>query len=148
MKNLILLRGASGSGKTTFAELLYHMTHNFYGGPVIKYKDSPDILDYFCADDYFTSKEGEYLFDPAKLSDAHENCQDRTKKAMKKEIPLIVIHNTFTMEWEMDPYLDLADRHNYQVTSIIVENRHGSESEHGVPTEILTRQKERFEIKL
>jgi len=146
MKNLVLLRGASGSGKTTFADLLYNIAHSFYKGPVIK--DNPDILDYFCADDYFTNADGLYEFDPTQLPIAHQTCQDRTKKAMTKDIPLIIVHNTFTMEWEMEPYFELAEQHNYQVTSVIVENRHGSESEHDVPAEIVTRQKERFEIKL
>jgi hypothetical protein len=34
------------------------------------------------------------------------------------------------------------------VTSIIVENRHEGTNEHGVPDEVLTKMKNRFEIKL
>ena len=36
----------------------------------------------------------------------------------------IVVSNTFTMEWEMEPYYELAKKYGYKVFSIIVENRH------------------------
>ena len=42
----------------------------------------------------------------------------------------------------------LAKKYNYQVVSLIVENRHGGVNQHGVPDEALTRMKDRFEIKL
>jgi hypothetical protein len=60
----------------------------------------------------------------------------------------VVVSNTFTQEWEMQPYYDLAKEHGYRVYSIIVENRHGGVNSHGVPQETLERMKNRFEIKL
>ena len=60
----------------------------------------------------------------------------------------IVDHNTFTEEWEMQPYFDLAKEYDYRVTTLIVENRHNSKSIHNVPDEVIKRQKERFNIKL
>ena len=60
----------------------------------------------------------------------------------------IVVSNTFTQEWEMQPYLDLAKEYKYQVHSIIVENRHGGVNVHGVPEEKLVQMKDRFEVKL
>jgi hypothetical protein len=58
----------------------------------------------------------------------------------------IVVSNTFTQEWEMEYYFDLAKEYGYRVYSLIVENRHGGVNEHGVPEEKLVQMKKRFEI--
>lgn len=60
----------------------------------------------------------------------------------------IVVSNTSTTEKEMQPYLDLAKEFGYTVVSLIVENRHGNSSVHGVPKETLEKMKNRFEVKL
>jgi predicted kinase len=62
--------------------------------------------------------------------------------------PEIAVSNTFTQEWEMEPYLELAKTYGYKVFSIVVENRHGGVNQHEVPDEVLTKMRERFEIKL
>lgn len=62
--------------------------------------------------------------------------------------PEIAVSNTFTQDWEMKPYFELADKYGYQVFSIIVENRHGGKNEHGVPEDKLQIMKNRFEIRL
>jgi hypothetical protein len=59
-----------------------------------------------------------------------------------------VVSNTFTQEWETEPYLELAKTYGYKVFSIVVENRHGGVNQHEVPDEVLTKMRERFEIKL
>jgi predicted kinase len=130
-KNLILVRGVSGSGKTTFAEL---MSWN-PAAPV------------FAADDYFMV-DGEYKFDGSKLKDAHADCQKRTENAMNAEFEKIFVANTFTREWEMKAYYDLAEKYGYRVYSIVVENRHDGVNEHGVPEEAVQGMRDRFEIKL
>jgi hypothetical protein len=61
---------------------------------------------------------------------------------------VIVVSNTFTQEWEMKPYFEMADQHDYKVFSIVVENRHGGINEHNVPEETLTLMRNRFEINL
>jgi plasmid replication initiation protein len=60
----------------------------------------------------------------------------------------IVVSNTFTQEWEMQPYYELAEKYGYRVFSLIVENRHKGENIHGVPDEKLEIMKNRFEVKL
>jgi hypothetical protein len=60
----------------------------------------------------------------------------------------IVVSNTFTQEWEMTPYFELAEKYGYRVHSLIVENRHGGVNEHGVPEDKLGLMKKRFEVKL
>jgi hypothetical protein len=60
----------------------------------------------------------------------------------------IAVSNTFTQEWEMVPYFEMAKRHGYKVFSIVVENRHGGTNVHEVPEEKLEQMRNRFEFKL
>ena len=127
MKELFLLRGLPGAGKSTFAKALA-------GVYTIE------------ADKYFMDGD-EYKFDPSKLKDAHAWCQEEVDFLMKYEHKVIV-SNTFTQEWEMQPYFDLAEKYGYRVYSLIVENRHGGVNEHNVPQETLEKMKNRFEVQL
>ena len=127
MKELFLLRGLPGSGKSTLAKSL--------GGK------------HFEADMYFV-RDGEYQFDGTKLKEAHEWCRSSVGGLMINEEPKLVVSNTFTQEWEMKPYFDLARNYGYRVHSLIVENRHGGVNEHGVPEDKLEQMKNRFEVKL
>ena len=60
----------------------------------------------------------------------------------------IVISNTFTQEWEMKPYMDMAKNWDYMVFSIIVENTHNGENVHNVPIEKINEMKQRFIVRL
>ena len=60
----------------------------------------------------------------------------------------IAVSNTFTMEWEMEPYFELAKTYGYKVFSIVVENRHGGKDIHKVPQAALDAMEKRFEVKL
>ena len=128
MKELFLLRGLPGSGKSTLAKSISEVHYE--------------------ADMYFVDADGNYNFDATLLKDAHNWCQTMTRMAMEYSTPKIVVSNTFTQEWEMEAYLELAELHGYIVYSIVVENRHNGVNNHGVPEEALTRMKNRFEIKL
>ena len=132
---LILLRGLPGSGKTTLAKIILQLRST----------DEPEILS---ADDFFEDKEGDYNFDPTKLKEAHNYCQFRCSERMRQQKARIVVANTFTQEWEMDEYFKMAERYNYRVHTVVVENRHGNENIHGVPEDKLQQMKNRFEIKL
>ena len=132
---LILLRGLPGSGKTTLAKIILQLRST----------DEPEVLS---ADDFFEDKEGEYNFDPTKLKEAHNYCQFRCSERMRQQKARIVVANTFTQEWEMDEYFKMAERYNYRVHTIVVENRHGNENIHGVPEDKLQQMKNRFQIKL
>jgi predicted kinase len=127
IKELILLRGLPGSGKSTFAKSLNAPT--------------------FEADNFFMV-DGEYKFNPSQISNAHTHCQNQTQMAMLNGNEKIVVSNTFTQEWEMKPYYDLANKYGYRVYSVIVENRHNGVNEHGVPADKLEIMRNRFEIKL
>jgi len=127
MKELFLLRGLPGSGKSTLAKSI--------GGSHME------------ADKYFMDM-GEYKFDPTKLKEAHAWCQNAVKVWMVNNTEKVVVSNTFTQEWEMQPYFDLAEKYGYRVYSLIVENRHEGVNSHGVPEEKLVQMKNRFEVKL
>ena len=67
---------------------------------------------------------------------------------MRLEFSKIVVANTFTQDWEMSPYFEMAERYNYRIHTIVVENRHGSNNVHNVPEDKLEQMRNRFEIKL
>ena len=127
-KVLYIVRGVPGSGKTTFAKQL--------------------TANVFEADHYFYDNDGNYNFIPSEIKDAHKECQQFVGFAMESGIQKIAVSNTFTQEWEMDPYFELAKKHEFKVFTIIVENRHGGVNEHGVPEDKIEQMKNRFEIKL
>ena len=117
----------SGCGKTTFANLL--------GKAVC------------CADDYFIHN-GEYKWVAKDIGKAHDWCQRKCRRFMKKRVDRIVIANTNTTVREMQPYYDLARQFGYQVFSVIVENRIETKNIHNVPDETIMKMKNRFNIKL
>jgi predicted kinase len=129
-KVLFIVRGLPGSGKSTLAKSL---------GSV-----------HFEADMYFM-EGNEYKFDITKIKKAHEWCQNQVEISMKNGNigdSRIAVSNTFTQEWEMKPYVDLAEKYGYTVFTIVTENRHGGVNVHNVPEEVLDNMKNRFEIKL
>jgi predicted kinase len=60
----------------------------------------------------------------------------------------IVVSNTFTQEWEFQPYLELAKEYGYKTFTIIVENYHGGINQHNVPEDKIEQMKNRFSINL
>jgi predicted kinase len=130
-KELFLLRGLPGAGKSTLAKILV-------GDKDYCHKE---------ADMFHVNGKGEYKWKPENVKEAHNWCQSEVEFLMKYEHN-VVVSNTFTQEWEMQVYYDLAKKYGYKVNSIIVENRHGGVNQHGVPDDILTKMRDRFEIKL
>lgn len=130
MKTLYLIRGIPGSGKSTLAHQLAHYV--------------------FEADDYFW-KNWEYVFVPALVGKAHEDCQRRVEMMMDIDgvgegqgaALSIAVSNTFTRLWEMQPYKDLAKKYGYTVFTILCQNDFGNV--HGVPAGVVQRMKERME---
>lgn len=130
---LILLRGLPGSGKTTLAKVLSE--NNTY--PI------------FSVDDFFTNKvTGEYLFNFKNNHLAYKQCEELTKEAIQQNSTKIFVHNTFTMEWELEPYFKLAAEFNYELFVLTVENYHGKKNTHGVSEEQLQKMADKYKVKL
>jgi predicted kinase len=125
-KHIILVRGIPGSGKSTFAKL---------------------ICNQHVEADMFFELDGEYKFDPSKLKQAHEWCKNKAEGWMKNGYN-VAVSNTFSQDWEMQPYFELAEKYGYMVHSLIKENRHEGKNVHNVPEEKLEQMKNRFELKL
>jgi len=100
-KQLILMRGCPGSGKSTKArELAGHF------GQV------------FSTDDYFVDAAGQYNWNGNALGKAHDWNQRRSLAAMHANIPIVVIDNTHTTLREMRsylPHINLARQLGYTV---------------------------------
>ena len=142
--NLILVRGVSGAGKSTIGEML----------------DDGATTRILSTDDLFYV-DGEYKFDPSKLAEYHQAIIDKVESLMVEydwkimdhdyswfPIDRIVVCNTFTQMWEMEPYFNLAKKHDWCIHTIVVENMHGSDSIHDVPADVIKSQRERFEVTL
>jgi len=127
VKTLYLLRGLPGAGKSTLAGDLAQVVYEA---------------------DMFFMQDGEYLFDPTKLGMAHQWCREQVRQTMVNGIQRIAVSNTFTQEWEMESYIDMAAMHGYRVVSLIVENRHGGRNIHNVPAAVIEKMRNRFEISL
>lgn len=124
---LILIRGISGSGKSTFAKEFME-------------KNSKSYL--HLEADMFFNKGGDYKFDPSQLKDAHSWCQEETKKELDKG-GRVLVSNTFTRKWEMQAYLDMAVELNVDV--IVYRAIGNFDNVHGVPSFAVELMKERFE---
>jgi predicted kinase len=131
-KNLILLRGLPGSGKTTLAKIL-----------------AGTQWPSFSVDDFFTDpRTNAYIFRFEDNHLAYKACLSNTEQAMNEQIEKIFIHNTFTLEWEMEPYFQLAKQHNYQIHVATVEHRHQGFNHHGVTPEQLQKMAEKYKVTL
>ena len=132
MKSLILLRGLPGSGKSTLAKSLCESGKH----PV------------FSVDDYFTGKNGAYKFEFDKNHIAYRQCEEKTKEAMIKGEEKIFIDNTFTLDWEMEPYFKLASAYKYQLHVVTVENHHGNKNIHNIADEQIKKMADKYKVKL
>jgi predicted kinase len=128
-KTLHILRGVSGSGKSTFAKTL--------NGAVCS------------ADDFFFYDNG-YHFDAKSLGKAHSWCLGKCEGLMLGNCPIIIIDNTNTQHWEYAKYVGLAKRHGYNIEIHVVGDltsleEYSKRNVHGVSLEIIKKQAERFE---
>ena len=137
-KILTIIRGLPGSGKSSYA---LSICEGFV---------SQGIKSGICsADDFFTVK-GVYTFDGSKLAEAHADCQRRTDLCLQAGMNVIVA-NTFTCRWEMQPYLSMAETHNARV--VVVDCFDGGMDDatlaatnvHGVPESSIALMRGRWE---
>tara|TARA_B100000809_G_scaffold265263_1_gene323543 strand:+ start:1174 stop:1683 length:510 start_codon:yes stop_codon:yes gene_type:complete len=139
-KFILLIRGLPGSGKTSLSDMIGLSTPSG-----IMARPVP-----CAADDYFLDEAGHYVFDPKLLGEAHKACQTRAAVAINLG-KSVVVHNTFTERWEMEPYLQMAEEFDYKV--IVVSTFDGGctdaalakRNDHGVPVESIAAMRARWE---
>ena len=121
-KTVIIVRGVSGAGKSTFANIVAE----------------PKVV--CTADDYF-EQGGGYNFDPTKLGHAHKQSMDKFDKALvDPNVANIVVANTNTKPRDYKHYVDMANKAGVKVIYVVLEKRHDNPNVHNVPDEALQRQ--------
>ena len=120
---LVLIRGLPGSGKSTIASAMAGYRH-------------------LEADMFFTDLDGRYVYDSSKIKAAHEWCQLNTKWALERG-ERVVVSNTFTRLFEMEPYFEMAK--NFGIEPRIVEATGNWPNVHGVPAEVVEKMRQRWE---
>lgn len=127
MPTLYIIRGCSGSGKSTFAKTLAEaLKINFHE-----------------ADQFAIDSLGNYNFDATKLGFYHSACQHAVLVELSEGRDVIV-SNTSTTEKDLKPYLAIAKELGCKVVSLVVEHRHEGSNLHDVPEETLARQEQRL----
>jgi predicted ABC-type ATPase len=124
---LWIIRGLPGSGKSTLARDLCEELHTEY---------------WYEADMYFM-QNGSYTFSPAQIGDAHDWCQKSVANAMHLRAPNIIVSNTFSQRWEIEPYRNMAVHSGYNINVIVCRGTYGSI--HSVSEKAMTRMKARWE---
>lgn len=132
INSIILLRGLPGSGKSTLAEMLSE--NGKY--PI------------YSVDQYFTDEEGNYNFNHLQNYLAYDACILNVKNAIQNETEKIFVDNTFTLDWEMEPYFKLAEDSGYRIFVVTVENYHGQPNIHGITDEQIKKMAEKYKVKL
>jgi len=141
---VILVRGISGSGKSTQVFALRKKYEMNTG-------TGPDFVT--CSADYFFMDRGIYNFDPIRLGQAHSWCLSSYVDAIMKRTSVIVVDNTFIHHWEMKNYLEaarLAGHYDVEVQEIQVKTVEQLKTcvrrnTHKVPGEIIFRMAMEFD---
>ena len=132
-KSIILLRGLPGSGKSTLSKVLSE--NGKY--PV------------FSVDDFFTDPQsGKYDFEFDKNHLAYKQCELNTLKSLQAGIEKVFVANTFTLDWEIEPYFKMAADNNYVIFVVTVEKHHSANNIHEVSEEQIRKMAEKYQVKL
>ena len=144
---VIILRGVSGSGKSTFAKQYIEALHKrtpVSGGQI------------FSSDDYWTLDGGDYTknFDITKLGQAHAwnlrrfiTYLDVLEIASGHSCSTLIIDNTNTTVAEIAPYYAVAEAYGREARIITIDTNPSvafDRNTHGVPKTAHDAQVERF----
>lgn len=129
-KTVLIIRGGSGAGKSSFANFLH-----LYGD------DRRDCI--ICeADEFMVNEFGQYEFKSERLAMAHAKCQQKFEEALKGRAALVICSNTNTKLQDFQFYLDKAKEYDYTTFVVVLEKYHNGENTHNVPQATLMRQRE------
>jgi predicted kinase len=104
------------------------------------------------ADRYFINNRGQYLFQPSKLTEAHDFAQQQFARRASQGLSPLIVDNTNVEAWEMYYYLQVASQYGYHI-EIMEPNTPwksapallAKKTQHGVPKDKIDNMKTRFE---
>ncbi len=131
-KNVILVRGVMGSGKSTFAKML------------IAGRDAVLLEN----DMYMYDENGVYHYDETKKEYYAKSLYRDFMQSINAGVPYIVICNASPTWKNLKHYRKLAIDNGYKFTSLVIENRNETISVHDVDEEKVERFRKEFVIKL
>jgi predicted kinase len=126
MPELVLIRGPSGFGKSTLANTEF-VSKGFV---------------HLEADQFFMQGDT-YKFDQSKIASAHGWCQKQTELFLRTGKD-VVVSNTFTKQWELQFYRELATKMGIPVKIIRMTKEYGNT--HGVPESVVKQMIARMEF--
>lgn len=135
MKKVVILVGASGSGKSTWAA---------------KYAEGQGVEHtVVSADHYFVQSDGTYEFDGALLPQAHSACQKSFREALDRGCELVLVDNTGTRAWEREDYVAYAKKWGYEVWLKVFKvdpKVAAARNVHGVPLAAIEKMTSRIDV--
>ena len=124
-QELILVRGVSGSGKSTYVK------KNF---PTYKH---------FEADMYHYDKNGVYVWKPENLAIAHKWCQDQVRQALTDGYN-VVVSNTSTTRKEVQTYVDIVNDLGLVIDCRVIRMTTRFQNVHNVPDEKVAQMQQKL----
>jgi predicted kinase len=135
MKDLYIIRGLPGSGKSSVAK---EISFRF------KLLGKSFYYPHFEVDKYFCDENGNYYFNADNLMSYHNRCFNDTEKSLQRGIKKVIVSNTTTLEEDVNLYINLAKKYNYRYFVIVVENRHNGIDKHNVPLTTLEKMNQQL----
>lgn len=130
-KHLILMRGHSGSGKSTRAALLRNN--------LLAYRPKA-TFGIFSADDYFIESDGVYRWVPERTPDSHKRCQALVREALTNtKLDFVFVDNTNIHFAYTVYYARMASRLGYSVWAH--QTTGNFQNIHNVPLHAVMRQR-------
>lgn len=153
---MIIFRAIPGAGKTTCTQALTTSTGAELLAPTTPWTELQTLrgrlrgrrIHAHATDDYFTTPEGVYAFDPARLSVAHGWCLRRVIDDVRLSHATpgehaVIVHNTNCTIAEVAPYAQLASAYQQELhvlTMLVDPLTAWRRNTHGVPLTNLIKQ--------
>jgi predicted kinase len=135
---IVIIRGLSGSGKSTVSK-------------IIKQKYGDELVGICSADLYFM-RDDKYIFDINQLENAHKFCLRSVEMFLNSKHNTIIVDNTNSTLKEYQKYIDLAGKHKYKVLVLEIECSDkkqaidmGKRSTHQIDTKVSINMYNRWE---
>lgn len=130
-----IMRGLPGSGKSTEAAEI--ASHRANAGPAV-----------ICSTDDFFVVDGVYTWDPTKLGLFHRKNFEKFQKALRDEVPTVIVDNTNIHRSHYKNYVATAKAAGYDVVCVVAQQISPQEAAkrntHNVPLETLVRMHRSF----